>query len=134
MIGNQRVAVAADDDGLLDMQLKWLRQLTEYSEWLKEAIDDDNEENIDKESRHAVSVEFDRVLARPISLMKVFLGDEPELDGRTMGNPIFQPEYVFIVQDNLEKASWMEGTWATQFSNMTSCLASSTCGRTSLGC
>ena len=132
MIGNQRVAVAADDDGLLDMQLKWLRQLTEA---IDESFDiDDIEENIDKESRHAVSVEFDRVLARPISLMKVFLGDEPELDGRTMGNPIFQPEYVFIVQDNLEKASWMEGTWATQFSNMTSCLASSTCGRTSLGC
>ena len=43
----------------------------------------------------------DQAIQNVISAIKSYLGEDPRVDGGTMGMPAFQPKFVFIVQDIL---------------------------------
>ena len=45
--------------------------------------------------------EFDRVIAQIHESIKEYLGDDPRIDGGSIGEPIAQPEYALLCRDFL---------------------------------
>ena len=74
-----------------------------FNDWTEEKVIQVCRDGIkgDKEALNLFNVWAEKAIAPPICAIKAFLGDTERLDGGTMGAPISQPEYVYIVNDCL---------------------------------
>ena len=55
----------------------------------------------DKDSRHMLKLLMDQALKSPLSRIKQYLGENPDVSGGTIGNPIIQPAFVGMLRAQL---------------------------------
>ena len=71
---------------------------------IQQMIDDSFSEDVDKASvaRHAFETILFSMHRLPLSLVKEYLGEDPCVDGGTIGEPVTQKEYVHILHEKLK--------------------------------
>ena len=58
-------------------------------------------ENQEREAMQWLVIWLDESIKEPLTSIKQYLGDDPRIDGGTMGEPIEQPEYACLCRDLL---------------------------------
>ena len=63
-----------------------------------------DESGKDREAAHFVRVLADQAVEKPMMLIKKYLDEDPRVDAGTIGEPVPQPNVVFIVRSCLLQA------------------------------
>ena len=63
-----------------------------------------DESGNDPEAAHFVRALADQAIKKPMILIKKYLDEDPRVDGGTIGEPVSQPNFVFIVRECLLQA------------------------------
>ena len=58
-------------------------------------------ENQEREAKQWLVLWLDESIKEPLASIKQYLGDDPRIDGGTIGEPIAQPEYALLCRDSL---------------------------------